>query len=234
MPISLVSVSAAPRRVATAAATLCAALALAGCASQGPAHAPLARLDASSLGLSAPADAASTAALPAADWWKALGDAQLDALVAQALQGSPSLAMSRARFDKAAALATATSTATDVHGTLSADATRQRYSANGLVPAPIAGHTYNTGNLQAGLSWTPDFFGRHAADLQAALGQARAAQADSAAAANQLAAQVARSYVALARLIAQKEVAGRTLTQRQSLLDLSQQRTRAGWTARWS
>jgi outer membrane protein TolC len=216
MPISLVSVSAAPRRVATAAATLCAALALAGCASQGPAHAPLARLDASSLGLSAPADAASTAALPAADWWKALGDAQLDALVAQALQGSPSLAMSRARFDKAAALATATSTATDVHGTLSADATRQRYSANGLVPAPIAGHTYNTGNLQAGLSWTPDFFGRHAADLQAALGQARAAQADSAAAANQLAAQVARSYVALARLIAQKEVAGRTLTQAQA------------------
>lgn len=157
-----------------------------------------------------------------------LGDAQLDGLIAQALQGSPSLAMSRARFDKAAALATATSTATDVRGTLGVDATRQHYSANGLVPAPIAGHTYNTGNLQAGLSWTPDFFGRHAADLQAALGQARAAQADSAAAANQLAAQVARSYVALARLIAQKEVAGRTLTQRQSLLELSQQRTRAG------
>lgn len=228
MPNSFVSVSAAPRRVAAAAATLCAALALAGCASQGPAHEPLARLGAADLGLTAQSETGANTSLPAADWWKSLGDAQLDSLIAQALQGSPSLAMSRARFDKAAALATATSTATDVRGTLGIDATRQHYSANGLVPAPIAGHTYNTGNLQAGLSWTPDFFGRHAADLQAALGQARAAQADSAAAANQLAAQVARSYVALARLIAQKEVAGRTLTQRQSLLELSQQRTRAG------
>src|SRR5256885_16797533 len=92
---------------------------------------------------SAQSETGSNPSLPAADWWKSLGDAQLDALIAQALQGSPSLAMSRARFDKAAALATATSTATDVRGTLGVDATRQHYSANGLVPAPIAGHTYN-------------------------------------------------------------------------------------------
>src|SRR5256885_2311229 len=133
MPKSFVSVSAAPRRVAAAAATLCAALALAGCASQGPAHEPLARLGASDLGLTAQSETGSNTSLPAADWWKSLGDAQLDALIAQALQGSPSLAMSRARFDKAAALATATSTATDVRGTLGVDATRQHYSANGLV-----------------------------------------------------------------------------------------------------
>jgi NodT family efflux transporter outer membrane factor (OMF) lipoprotein len=226
MPSIHVPVPAAPRRAASAAALLCAALALAGCASQGPDHAPLARLAASDVGLTA--QAGDNAALPSADWWKALGDARLDALIAQALQGSPSLAASRSRFDKAAALATASSTATDVRGQLSADATRQRYTANGLIPAPIAGNTYNTGNLQAGLSWAPDFFGRHAADLEAALGQARAARADGAAAANQLAAQVARSYVALARLLEQREVATRTLDQRQSLLELSQQRTRAG------
>src|SRR5690606_2928172 len=106
----------------------------------------------------------------------------------------------------AAALATASSTATDIQGTLSADATRQRYTANGMIPAPIAGNIYNSGYLQAGLSWSPDFFGKHGAELQAALGQARAAKADSAAAVNQLAAQVARSYVTLARLLAQKKV----------------------------
>ncbi|MEG1735906.1 MAG: efflux transporter outer membrane subunit, partial [Comamonas sp.] len=72
------------------------------------------------------------------------------------------------------------------------------------------------------------FFGKHRAELDAALGQARAAQADRAAAATQLAGQVARSYVALARLLAQREVAQRTLVQRQALLDLSQQRTQAG------
>ena len=143
-------------------------------------------------------------------------------LIAQALAGSPSLAASQARFDKAMALASASSTATDVHGTFSADATRQRYSANGLVPPPVAGHTYSSSNVQAGLSWSPDFFGRHAAELQAALGQARAAQADSAAAANVLAAQIAQSYVALARLLAQRDIAQQTLIQRQSLLNLSQ------------
>jgi len=220
----------APGRSLLATAALAAALTLAGCASQGPAHQPLARLGSADVGLndSASLSTADATALASSQWWTGLGDAQLNQLIDQALAGSPSLAASNARFEKAAALATASSTASDVRGTLSADATRQRYTANGMIPAPIAGNIYNSGNLQAGLSWSPDIFGKHAADLQAALGQARAAKADSAAAANQLAAQVARSYIALARLIAQKEVAERTLGQRQSLLNLSEQRTRAG------
>lgn len=212
------------------AAALATALFLAGCASQGPAHQPLTTLGATDVGLQdSQSDTRTDAtALNSSQWWTGLGDAQLNQLIDQALAGSPSLAASNARFEKAAALATASSTATDIHGTLSADATRQRYTANGMIPAPIAGNIYNSGNLQAGLSWSPDFFGKHGAELQAALGQARAAKADSAAAANQLAAQVARSYVTLARLLAQKKVAERTLAQRQALLNLSEQRTRAG------
>ena len=213
-----------------AGAALAAALALAGCASQGPQHTPLAPLGAADLGLPTAPDSAT--GLPttsdAAPWWEALGDAQLNQTIAQALAGSPTLAASQARFEKAAALATASSTASDVHGMLAADATRQRYTANGMIPAPVAGNIYNSGNLQAGLSWAPDFFGKHGAELEAALGQARAAKADRAAAANQLAAQVARSYVALARLLAQRTVAERTLAQRQALLGLSEQRTQAG------
>lgn len=224
--------SPSPRLLALCAALALAGSALTGCALPGPDRAPLAQLTPAAAGLGAvglPGDAAATtAALPTATWWTALGDAQLNALVAQALQGNPSLAASRARFERAAALATASSTAGQIHGSLGLDATRQRYSANGLVPAPMAGNTYDSGNLQAGFSWSPDFFGRHAAELESALGQARAAQADSAAAASQLAAQVARSYVALARLRAQHAVAQRTLEQRQQLLSLSQQRTRAG------
>lgn len=204
---------------------LSAALALAGCALPGPERAALTQITPQDTGLGAQA---SVQGLPAASWWTALGDAHLNALVGQALQDNPSLAASRARFERAAALATASSTASQPHASLGLDATRQHYSANGLVPAPIAGNTYNSGNAQVGLNWAPDFFGRHAAELESALGQARAAQADSAAAANQLAAQVARSYVALARLLAQREVAQRTLDQRQQLLDLSQQRTQAG------
>ena len=207
-------------------AALCALLclgALAGCASQGPAHSPLPTRSAADVGLHA---RASTPV--AAQWWTALGDAQLNRLVAQALQGSPSLAVLQARQTRALALSDAARTASQPHATLEADAARQRYSANGLFPAPIAGNTWDSANLQAGLSWSPDFFNRHRAELQAALGQARAAQADSAAATSALATQVSRSYIALARLLAQRAVAEQHLAQRNALLQLTQERTQAG------
>ncbi|MFY3385081.1 efflux transporter outer membrane subunit [Paracidovorax sp. MALMAid1276] len=192
---------------------------LAGCASPGAPHTPLAPTTPSAVGLSA---AVPDAAAPA-QWWTTLGDAQLNTLVDTALQGNPSLAVGRARLEQAIALSQVREAANGPQATLGVDATRQRYTANGLVPAPIAGNTYNSGTVQASLSWSPDFFGQHAAELQAALGQARAAQADTAAAANTLAAQVGRSYVALARLVAQRDVA-----QREEQRQLTQQRTAAG------
>src|SRR5262245_26714317 len=42
---------------------------------------------------------------PRDDWWKRYGDAQLDALVAEGLAGSPTLAAARARIAKAQAAA---------------------------------------------------------------------------------------------------------------------------------
>ena len=162
-----------PRRSATRhalqATALAATVLLAACASPGPSHTPLAQTPADALGLQ---PAAHTPAAPA-QWWSVLGDPQLDALVDQALQGNPSLAVSRARLEQAVALSQVREAANGPQATLGADVTRQRYTAHGLVPAPVAGNTYNSGNLQASLSWAPDFFGQHAAELQAALGQAR-------------------------------------------------------------
>ena len=204
-----------------------AALLVSGCASPGPARAPLALTAPAALGL--PATASVEDALPALQhWWTALGDLQLDALVERALQGHPSLDVARARQARALALVDASRSASGPQGSLEADATRQRYSANGLVPAPIAGNTWTSANLQASLSWSPDFFGRNAAALAASIGQARAAQAESAQAEQTLALQVSRAYVALARLLAQRSVAERLLAQRQSLLSLTQERTTAG------
>ena len=204
------------------AGTLVGAL-VSGCASQGAAHTPLASTQAADLGLSA-----NPSAPIAAQWWTALGDTTLNALIEHALQGSPSLAVLQARQTRALALADLSSSASQPHATLQADAARQRYSANGMTPAPIAGSTWDSANLQATLRWSPDFFDRHRAELQAALGQARAAQADSAAARSALATQVSRSYIALARLLAQRSVAEQHLAQRNALLQLTQERTQAG------
>ena len=202
---------------------LCAAALLAGCAGFGPEHPPLASTTAAALGL---ADANSTPAAPR--WWTSLNDPRLSQLVEQALQGNPTLAVARARLDRASNLAEASRAAASPQATLSAEATRQRYTENGLIPPPIGGSVRDSGTLQTNFSWSPDFLGGHTADIASALGQARAAQADVATAATGLAAQVSRGYVALARLLAQREVAQRTLTQRDESLSLTRQRTAAG------
>jgi outer membrane protein TolC len=49
--------------------------------------------------------ASDAAAWPVDAWWKAYGDAQLDALVDEALAGSPTLAQAEARLRRAQALA---------------------------------------------------------------------------------------------------------------------------------
>ena len=64
---------------------------------------------------------------------------QLNALVAQALQSSPTLKLARARLARAQAVTEVADAASvpQLNGQL--DVTRQRYTANGAVPPPLAG-----------------------------------------------------------------------------------------------
>ena len=198
---------------------------VAGCANFGPEHPPLARTVPAALGLGLDVP---SSALASPRWWTALGDSRLDPLVDQALKGNPNLAVVRARLDRAASLAEVSRAAARPQFTLGADVTRQRYTENGLIPPPIAGEVRDNASVQGNFSWSPDLLGGHAAEIASARDQARAAQAEVAAAATGLAAQVSRSYVALARLLAQREVAQRTLSQRGEFLGLTRQRTSAG------
>lgn len=204
-------------------AIVSAAVLLTGCATPGELTQRLAQTAPAAVGL---ADQTS-AALPSR-WWSTLGDEQLTQLVDRALREHPSLAVAQSRVSRALALARAADAGDAPQLKFSADATRQRFTEHGMVPPPIAGSVQNSGTLQLGLGWTPDWYGQQAAALASSLDQARAAQADAAAASTGLAAQVARSYVGLARLIAQRDVAERTLAQRTELRSLTQQRVAAG------
>jgi NodT family efflux transporter outer membrane factor (OMF) lipoprotein len=200
-----------------------AAVLLAGCATPGTPTPRLAQTPPAAVGLpEGPADAAP------ARWWTTLGDEQLARLVDRALRDQPSLAVAQARVQRARALAQVAEAADGPQAQLSAEVSRQRYPEHGLYPPPLAGSVRNSGTINAGLSWNPDWYGQQAAALASSLGQARAAEADAALAANALAAQVARSYVGLARLVAQRDVAQRTLAQRTELKDLTRQRVAAG------
>ena len=139
----------------------------------------------------------------ATDWWTRWGDASLQALIRQALQDHPSMQQAAARVRRMQASANAAGAAELQQVGLGADFSRQRYSANGLFPKPIAGNTWNNDTLQVSLGWMPDLWGEHAAALAAAVGQTRAAEAEAAMASQLLAAQILRSSIGLARLLAQ-------------------------------
>ncbi len=212
--------------LATMAATLVSvAVLLAGCASPGPQPTPLARTTPAALGLAAEA----TAPAVDAQWWRSLGDPQLDALIERALAGQPSLQTAVARLQRAEAGVLTAGAAFGPQAGLGVDVTRQRYPEHSLYPPPIAGNQRTSATVQANGSIELDFFGRHQAALEAALGQQRAAQSDLAAARLVLAGRVAQAYVALSRLFDQREVAQRALAQREAMLALTRQRVQGGF-----
>ena len=203
--------------------TLVAALLLAGCADLSGIE-PRAKLrDPASLKL----EAGAQASVPT-QWWRGFGDAQLDRLVDQALADNPNLRVAQARLARAQAVSEVAGAALlpQVNGSL--DATTQRYTKNGMIPPPLAGSTSTSATLQLGASWELDFFGKNRAQLESALGAARAAQADTDAARILLASNVTRAYFQLAKVNDQLAVAQRTLAQREEALRLVRDRVNAG------
>jgi NodT family efflux transporter outer membrane factor (OMF) lipoprotein len=206
--------------------TVVALLALAACSTQQDVQPTLRATDEAKLGLSRPATQEVSEQL--APWWEAFGDAQLSALIQQALSDNPSMQVAQTRWRRAQAAETFTrgSDLPQVQATAKTD--RQHFTEHGVYPPPLAGSTRTIGTLQLEGSWELDLFGKQRAELDAAIGQNRAAQADVQAARLLLSSQVARSYAQLGRLQAQRLVAERNLAQRNEMLSLIRQRVQAG------
>ena len=199
---------------------------LAGCADFSGITAQSTLRSASDVGLAS----AATQPTPALDaqWWRAFDDDTLNQLVAQALQDNPSLKLAQTRISAAQAASQLSDAARKPQLNAQLNLTQQLYTANGAIPAPLAGTERGSGTAQLAGSWELDFFGKNRAALQAALGNERAAQADAQAARVLLAAQVAQSYFAWVGLTEQRNVASRTLAQREQTLQLVQDRVKAG------
>lgn len=213
------------RRLSIAVLPVAAAALLAACASSSGIDPKASRLDPATVGLAPDAPAA---ARLDPQWWRGLGDASLDALVERALGGHPGLGVAQARLDRAVAAIAGQQAEGGAKVRLSADATREHFSANSIYPPPLGGAIHTLANAQIGGVWEFDFFGRHQAAIVSAIGAARAAEADLAAARQLLASQVVQAYVQLALLDDQRAVAGRALAQRQDVLGLIRQRVAAG------
>jgi multidrug efflux system outer membrane protein len=167
-------------------------------------------------------------AWPAQQWWREYSDPQLDQLVASALRDSPTLVVAQARVRTARTLVAAEQAAGGAQVGLGLGVNRQRYSANGFFPEPLGGNFYNDLSVQVKASYDFDWWGKHRAQVAAALGEANARQAEAGQAAQTLAAAVAQSYFRLQMLWARQDNTNALAAVQRELVEDRKARVRHG------
>jgi NodT family efflux transporter outer membrane factor (OMF) lipoprotein len=204
-------------------AMLATALALAGCMTPPREMLREQPIEAAALGLGS--DNA-----PSADatWWNAYDDAQLDRLMQQALAGNPTLGQALARVRAAQAQAELAGAKIGPDVTVDGQATRQRFSRDDVIPPPYAGGVHTEGRVGLNLAWDLDFWGRQQALVQQAQSKVLAANLDVAGARLALVGAVLQSYIDLDRQYALADLAQRSVTQHEQMLELSRRRVNAG------
>jgi len=205
------------------------AMSLAGCANYSGLTTEGVSLDAKSLkaGQSLGGVTLSPAAWPKSDWWKSLGDPQLDGLIREALHDSPDMQIASARAHQASAAAYAADAARmptlDASGSVSRSRLSRSQDPSGQ------GDNYSTmRSLTGNFNYTFDLWGGQRDTWEAALGQARAAEIDRQAAQLTLAADVARAYSDLGQAHIVHDLATEDLKRTRQMLDLSQKRLSSG------
>lgn len=206
-----------------------AAMTLAGCANYSGLDTQGQRLDANTLhtGKFLSGVTLSSAAWPAADWWKSLGDPQLDGLIQEALQNSPDMQVADARAHQAEAAAYAANAARMPTVDASAGVSRSRLAKD--QDPRGQGDAYSTvRNIGASFNYNFDLWGGQRAAWEAALGEARAAEVDQQAARLTLAANVAKAYSDLGQAHIVRDLAVDDLKRTRQMLDLSKRRLSSG------
>lgn len=169
----------------------------------------------------------SSAAWPTEVWWTALGDEQLNRLMSDALHGQPSLRVAEARVRAAQAVSGIAAAALYPQAGIGATSVRRRFSEAGTVAPPIAGTWQTINNLALGVSYELDFWGKNRAAMEAALDRAHATEVDLHAARLVLTTTLTRTYLRLDAAYDLRDLAERTLKQREQTLILTRRRVAA-------
>lgn len=169
----------------------------------------------------------SATGFPAQDWWKALGDAQLDALVAEGLAGHPSLDAADARLRQAQAQV-GTARADELPSlSVSGGYTGLRLPES-MAGSEIGGHYAGSSQVAFDFSYGVDLWGGKRAAWEAAVDGAHAATVEAQAARLNLSTGITQAYADLAYAWQLNDVAEEELARSQKSLELTRQRRRAG------
>ena len=172
--------------------------------------------------------AGTTGDWPAAQWWRQFQDAQLNALMDEAMAHSPSLEAAAARVRAARAYTGVTRSAEYPVIDASGDISYQKFSKNWIYPSPYGGASMFNNTLHLNASYDLDFWGRNRAGVKSAVSQQREAEAEQQSTALLLTSSIAKTYIEFDRLLTERDVVARSLQQREKIFALTQQRLDAG------
>jgi NodT family efflux transporter outer membrane factor (OMF) lipoprotein len=162
------------------------------------------------------------------DWWAAYQDPQLDRLLEAALADNPTLAQTLARLHQAQAVVFATRAALWPYVSYDASETRERVSSHDTIPSQFAGGEFWKGQEGLNFSWDLDFWGKQAALVRQARGEAEAIALEGPAARLAIVSAVVRAYLDLERSYELLDVWRREEEQRQQIFDITRHRFKAG------
>ncbi|RFU49893.1 efflux transporter outer membrane subunit [Paraburkholderia sp. DHOC27] len=154
---------------------------------------------------------------PTLDWASQFGDAQLQALLDQALKDNPSLEQARARVAAAAAYTETAKASTLPKVGADYSFQREQFSGTASVPPPYAGSWQSETKGVLSASYDLDLWGKNREALKASLSQLQASEADAEVVKLTLSASIARSYNQLARLYVLRDIAQQEITQREQI-----------------
>lgn len=210
----------------SALAVACSILLLSGCANfQGIAPAaPLKSLNS--------ADLQGKAEWPQQQWIAEFGGAQLQSLIQLAYQDNPGINSAASRIAAARAMQDVAhaNTLPSVSGSL--EATYEKFTKNGLIPPPLAGNYETDNEYTIGASYELDFWGKHQAEMRAAMSAEQIAIAEQESAKLVLANAISRAWVQLNRAYQQLALSQQQLAIRAQIDRLSAERLRAGLDSR--
>ena len=171
----------------------------------------------------------SDATWPASDWWTALGDPQLDALMTEGLRDNPGLGMADARARAAQAQVGIADAARRPSVNAGASVSGARIPHT-VLPVGEGGKSHFMLAKYADLDfkWGLDLWGGKRAAWEAALGSARAADVEARAARIELSGNIARAYAQLGYAFTQLDLAKAELKRASDARQLTQQRVDAG------
>ena len=166
---------------------------------------------------------------PAAEWWRAYGDPQLDTLMDMALRGAPDLAQAKTRVDTAQQNIRVAAAQAGLRVDGSAQVARQRMSEHGLIPAQFLGFTwYNQADIGVQVSYDFDWWGKKRFTLESAIDSARAAEAERSASSLAIQAVVADTYFGWLADMSRVAIADRLVAVRERALRIAELRVKQG------